>query len=142
MKDVAISSTFNTMLGLLLLTGILMIPSAVGAELNLNSISAQISLLRGLLTDYYVAITLSLQNVIARLMAIANSLTSISNQLSTQQNILFFIIDLINNLGRKRRLDDNQYLNEEALVSSNNIDSTKLSDSKYLIDMRLTIQFL
>ena len=109
---------------------------------NLNSISAQISLLRGLLTDYYVAITLSLQNVIARLMAIANSLTSISNQLSTQQNILFFIIDLINNLGRKRRLDDNQYLNEEALTSSNNIDSTKLSDSKYLIDMRLTIQFL
>ena len=88
----AISSTFNTMLGLLLLTGILMIPSAVGAELNLNSISAQISLLRGLLTDYYVAITLSLQNVIARLIAIANSLTSISNQLSTQQNILFFIM--------------------------------------------------
>ena len=91
LKDTAISTTINTMIGLLLLTGLLMIPSAVGAELNLNSISAQISLLQGLLTDYYVALTLNLENIIARLVAIASSIANISTQLTTQQNILFFV---------------------------------------------------
>ena len=112
LKDTAISTTINTMIGLLLLTGLLMIPSAVGAELNLNSISAQISLLQGLLTDYYVALTLNLENIIARLVAIASSIANISTQLTTQQNILFFIIGLINDLTdlvnalRRRSLDD------------------------------------
>ena len=113
------------MIGLLLLTGLLMIPSAIGAELNLNSISAQISLLQGLLTDYYVALTLNLENVIARLVAIAASIANISTQLTTQQNILFFIIGLINDLTdlinalRRRSLDDNhQDLSETSLALS------------------------
>ena len=126
------------MIGLLLLTGLLMIPSAVGAELNLNSISAQISLLQGLLTDYYVALTLNLENVIARLVAIATSIANISTQLSTQQNILFFIIGLINDLTdlinalRRRSLDDNhQDLSEISLASSGlPIDATIFTKSK------------
>jgi hypothetical protein len=137
-KDTAISTTINTMIGLLLLTGLLMIPSAVGAELNLNSISAQISLLQGLLTDYYVALTLNLENVIARLVAIASSIANISNQLSTQQNILFFIIGLINDLTdlinalRRRSLDDNhQDLSEISPASSGlPIDATIFTKSK------------
>ena len=139
LKDTAISTTINTMIGLLLLTGLLMIPSAVGAELNLNSISAQISLLQGLLTDYYVALTLNLENVIARLVAIAASIANISTQLTTQQNILFFIIGLINDLTdlinalRRRSLDDNhQDLSEISLVSSSGlpIDATEFTKSK------------
>ena len=128
------------MIGLLLLTGLLMIPSAVGAELNLNSISAQISLLQGLLTDYYVALTLNLENVIARLVAIAASIANISTQLATQQNILFFIIGLINDLTDlinalsvpRRSLDDNhQDLSEISLASSGlPIDATKFTKSK------------
>ena len=126
------------MIGLLLLTGLLMIPSAVGAELNLNSISAQISLLQGLLTDYYVALTLNLENIIARLVAIATSIANISTQLSTQQNILFFIIGLINDLTdlinalRRRSLDDNhQVLSETSLTSSGlPIDASKFTKSK------------
>ena len=138
LKDTAISTTINTMIGLLLLTGLLMIPSAVGAELNLNSISAQISLLQGLLTDYYVALTLNLENVIARLVAIAASIANISTQLTTQQNILFFIIGLINDLTdlvnalRRRSLDDNhQDLSETSLASSGlPIDATEFTKSK------------
>ena len=141
MKDTAISTTINTMIGLLLLTGLLMIPSAVGAELNLNSISAQISLLQGLLTDYYVALTLNLENIIARLVAIASSIANISNQLTTQQNILFFIIGLINDLTdlvnalRRRSLDipdDNHKDASEISLASSGlpIDVTKFTKSK------------
>ena len=130
------------MIGLLLLTGLLMIPSAVGAELNLNSISAQISLLQGLLTDYYVALTLNLENVIARLVAIAASIANISTQLTTQQNILFFIIGLINDLtdlvnALRRRsldvLDDNPQDLSEGFPASDGlpIDATKFTKSKY-----------
>ena len=138
LKDTAISTTINTMIGLLLLTGLLMIPSAVGAELNLNSISAQISLLQGLLTDYYVALTLNLENIIARLVAIAASIANISTQLTTQQNILFFIIGLINDLTdlinalRRRSLDDNHQDESEIFLASSGlpIDATKFTKSK------------
>ena len=108
-KETAISSTTNTFLALLLLAGVLLLPSAIFAELDLDSISAQISSLQESLTDYYVSLLSNLESVISSLTNIINSLSNISNQLTTQTNILLFIIRLIQNL-RRRSLDETENL--------------------------------
>ena len=72
------SSKVNTVLGLLVLSGVLLLPMAIAAELDINAISQQISVLQGILTDYYVDLLLNTEDIIGRLITIATSLTSIS----------------------------------------------------------------
>lgn len=107
------SSKVNTILGLLVLAGVLLLPIAIAAELDLNSISQQISILQGILTDYYVDLLLNTEEIIARLVVILTSLTSIvttlatlstsissiSTTLATHTTTLNNIVTLINALG-------------------------------------------
>ena len=72
------SSKVNTVLGLLVLSGVLLLPMAIAAELDINAISQQISVLQGILTDYYVDLLLNTEDIIGRLITIATTLTSIS----------------------------------------------------------------
>ena len=92
------SSKVNTILAILIFSGVLLLPTAIAAELDLNAISQQISILQGVLTDYYVDLLLNTENIIARLISIATTLTSISTALTTQATTLQTIITLINNI--------------------------------------------
>ena len=107
------SSKVNTILGLLVLAGVLLLPIAIAAELDLNSISQQISILQGILTDYYVDLLLNTEEIIARLVVILTSITSIvstlatlstsissiSTTLATHTTTLNTIVTLLNALG-------------------------------------------
>ena len=68
------SSKVNTVLGLLVLSGVLLLPMAIAAELDINAISQQISVLQGILTDYYVDLLLNTEDIIGRLITIGKTL--------------------------------------------------------------------
>ena len=84
---------------LLLILGLtLLLPYAIEATLNLDSISAQISTLSSLITDYYSSLSSSLSSISTTLTTITTDLTAISTTLSSQAITLQQIITLINNL--------------------------------------------
>ena len=86
-KASAYSSKVNTILGLLVLSGLLLLPMAIAAELDLNAISQQISILQGVLTDYYVALLQNTQSIIATLATITTTLTTISTTVASLASV-------------------------------------------------------
>ena len=77
-----ITSKFNTFFNLIILGGILLLPMAVAAELNLEAISAQIQALTDLLTEYYVVLNNQLASVITTLADIVTSIAALTTSVT------------------------------------------------------------
>lgn len=133
-KEAAFSSKVNTIIGLLSLAGILLIPTAVAAELNIERIIAQISELRDRLVEFYIDLSNTLASIVTTLTTITTSLATITTTLNTQATTLQTIITLINNIPRRKRRIENE---KQTLMYLMDIKGDLSSDVKLQIDNEL-----
>ena len=103
--DVIQHIKLNSLLGILILLGVICLPMAIAAEINIHAISAQIADLSRLLTTYYTSLSTTLALIVNDLATVMTSLTNLRNTVNTQSNTLQTIINLINNIPIGRSVD-------------------------------------
>ena len=145
-----ITSKFNTFFNLIILGGLLLLPMAIAAELNLEAISAQIQALTNLLTEYYVVLnnqlasvittladivttlatlTTSVTGITTTLTGITTTLTGITTSLTSIQTTLTAIQAAIAGIGRRRRIIDYEDFDPFVL----NVTTDKIEDHFWFI---------
>ena len=88
----------NTKLLFLILWGILLLPRAIEATLDLDSIRAQISALSDLVTTYYTDLASTLASITTTLATITTTLATISTQVTTNAATLTAIQTTVNSI--------------------------------------------
>jgi len=127
---------FNSLIGILILLGVLILPMAIAAEINIDAISAQIADLSRLLTTYYTSLTRTLDFIIVDLATIMADLTTLRNTVNANSNTLQTIITLINNIPIGRSVDidyEGDYFNLDISADSfaNGYDETENDATGY-----------
>ena len=122
----ALFSKLNTALGLLGIAGILLLPTALNAELNIGSMDQLLADLKTSVTEVLTQVTNLVNSVTTQLNAITTTLTTITTQLTTQATTLTAIQTAVNTLvaasGRKRKLDNLAHFNQSTVILHNQTD--------------------